>query len=607
MGSRHGERSPRQPRDNKIVNKREHPLSKAADDAPREHTLQNRASRERLRLIARVTGRVVGTEPLDRQARAMAEEVRAIFKTDACMIRLLEGQDLVLLGAAGIPAENLYERIPLECGISQDILRQRRPVFVPDVRTHPIIATLRNRLPGGFEFVSYAGTPLLVGDRVVGMLGIYSVQMREDITDADLDYLQIIGNNISVAVMNDRLYAEVRQQRDQLAAEIAERQRAEQALRESEERYRRVVEDQTEFLVRWKPDGTRTFVNESYCRYFGKTREELIGSNFLLQVAEEDRERVRRKIASMTPTHSVLTDERRVIRPDGRIGWNEWTDRALFDEQGRLVELQSVGRDITERRRLQEELLQARKMESIGTLAGGIAHDFGNVLAVVMGNVSVLQREPGLSERTRELLAGIASAAERGSAFTQQLLAYAGGAARSLTAVDLNAILRTAARLLESARPEGVELGLNLGPDTPEILADTLQIEHVVLNLALNALEASQPPGRVEITTGRQKLEGVAAARLDVIAGEYAFLRVHDQGSGIQKEHMERLLEPFFTTKPMGRGMGLATTRAIVRDHLGQIRIESVPGNGTTVTAWLPAAKAPRHAPAAKRKGRKER
>ena len=168
-GFQNGERSPRQPRDNKIVNKREHPLSKAADDAPREHTLQNRASRERLRLIARVTGRVVGTEPLDRQARAMAEEVRAIFKTDACVIRLLEGQDLVLLGAAGIPAENLYERIPLECGISQDILRSpparfraRRP-HAPDHRdaAEPVAR--------GFEFVCGAGTPLLVGDRPLGI------------------------------------------------------------------------------------------------------------------------------------------------------------------------------------------------------------------------------------------------------------------------------------------------------------------------------------------------------------------------------------------------------------------------------------------------------
>jgi signal transduction histidine kinase len=167
--------------------------------------------------------------------------------------------------------------------------------------------------------------------------------------------------------------------------------------------------------------------------------------------------------------------------------------------------------------------------------------------------------------------------------------------------------VRTALSLLGPTKVDGVDLVLNLRPDTPEILADAVQIEQVILNLTLNALEASPPPGRVDITTGRQKLEGATAARLDVVAGEYAFLRVQDQGTGIREEHMKRLFEPFFTTKPMGRGMGLATTRAIVRDHHGQVRLESVPGEGTTVTAWLPAAKAPKHAPAAKRKGHKER
>lgn len=602
MGSRREQRSVRRPQPDRLVHKSQHPPVNIACGPP-----QSDVSRERLRLIAQATGRVIGSDSLARQAQAMAEEVRAIFHADACVIRLLEGRDLVLLATTGIPARHLSERLPLDHGVSEEILRRHRPLFVPDAKAHPLILALKNRLPRKYQFTSYAGTPLLVNDQAVGILGIFSLQRREDLADTDLDLLQILGNNISVALVNDRLYAEMKQQRDQLAAEIAERQRAEQALRESQERYRRVVEDQTEFLVRWKPDGTRTFVNESYCRYFGKTREELIGSNFMLQVAEEDRERVRRKIASMTPVNAVQTDEHRVILPDGRIGWNEWTDRALFDEQGRLVEFQSVGRDITERKRLQEELLEARKMESIGTLAGGIAHDFGNVLAVVMGNVSVLKRQPGLSPRMHELLSGIASAAERGSVFTQQLLAYAGGAARSLAVVDLNALVRTALSLLGPTKVDGVDLVLNLRPDTPEILADAVQIEQVILNLTLNALEASPPPGRVDITTGRQKLEGATAARLDVVAGEYAFLRVQDQGTGIREEHMKRLFEPFFTTKPMGRGMGLATTRAIVRDHHGQVRLESVPGEGTTVTAWLPAAKAPKHAPAAKRKGHKER
>lgn len=569
-----------------------------------QHTLE--LSRERLKLMARVTGRVIGTEPLARQAQAMAEEVRAIFKADACVIRLLEGNELVLLAAIGVPAKNLHQRIPLDFGITQEIISHRHPVFIPDVKAHPVISAIKNRLPRSYQFTSYAGTPLLLNEQVIGIFGVYSVRKREDITDADLDCLQIIGNNISVAVVNERLYAELRQQRDRLEDEIKERARAEKALRESEERYRRVVEDQTEFLVRWKPDGTRTFVNESYCRYFGYTREELIGTSFMPLVAEEDRERVWSKIASMTPQNPVRTDEHRVVLPDGRIGWNEWSDRAIFDEHGRLTEFQSVGRDISERKRLQDELLQARKMESIGTLAGGIAHDFGNVLAVVMGNVSVLQREPNLSPRARDLLANIARAAERGSAFTRQLLAYAGGAARRLSAVDLNELVRTATDLLQPLKPDEIGIVLKLEPNLPKVMADAVQIEQVIMNLGLNAIEASKPPGQIEVCTGRQVLGEAAAAGLGLPRGEYAFMQVRDQGTGISEEHLERIFEPFFTTKPMGRGMGLATTRSIVRDHHGQIRAGSVPGNGTMVTVWLPTVPNNEQKPITRRKSRKK-
>jgi PAS domain S-box-containing protein len=135
-----------------------------------------------------------------------------------------------------------------------------------------------------------------------------------------------------------------------------QRKRAEEALRESEEKYRRVVEDQTEFIVRWLPDGIRTFVNDSYCRYFGKTRDELIGSSFFPLITEEDRGKVRKRIESLSLENPVSTDEHQVIRPDGSIGWNQWTDRAIFDERGQLIEFQSIGRDITERQNAEEAL-----------------------------------------------------------------------------------------------------------------------------------------------------------------------------------------------------------------------------------------------------------
>ncbi|GMV97480.1 MAG: hypothetical protein AMXMBFR83_18380 [Phycisphaerae bacterium] len=431
-------------------------------------------SRHRLRLIASFSGKIVGDVPLARQAQETAEQVRATFGVDACVVRLLEGDDLVLLAATGIPKRRLHPRVPVDFGISKRIIALRRPIFIPDITKDPDIARAQNRLTPAYHFTSYAGTPLLVKDQVIGIFGIYTIRRMDDFSDADLDYLQIFGNNLSAAILNERLYEEVTRQRDRLEAEVAERARAERALRES-----------------------------------------------------------------------------------------------------------------------QEQLIQARKMESIGTLAGGIAHDFGNVLAVILGNVSVLQRQPGLTPKMRRLLADVATAAERGSAFTQQLLAYAHGQSRPRTLVNLNRLVETVSGLLERLKPPGVVLVLEPADGLPEVLGDGVQIEQVVLNLVLNAIEASGSKGRVEVRTGQQKIGEQEAFRLGRPAGTYVFLQVKDQGSGIDAGARERIFEPFFTTKPMGRGMGLATARAIIDGHQGHISVESTVGEGTTITVYLPVPKSP--------------
>lgn len=548
------------------------------------------ASRERLRLIASFSGKVVGDEPLARQAQETAEQVKATFGVDACIIRLLEGEELVLLAATGVPREMLHPRMPIDWGIAREIISKRRPIFIPDVGRNPATARVRNRMIPAYGFISYAGTPLLVKDHVIGIFGIYTLRRMEDFTDADFDYLQIFGNNLSAAILNERLYAEATRQRDLLEAEIGERRRAEQALRESEDRYRRVVEDLSEFVVRWQPDGTRTFVNESYCRYFGLTREQAIGQSFLPLMTQRDREEKLRQISALAPRGSVNTAEHAVRRGDGGIGWTEWTDRPLFDEHGRLREIQSVGRDITERKRLQEQLAQARKMQSIGTLAGGIAHDFGNVLAVILGNVSLLQRQAGLSPKARELLADVATAAERGSAFTQQLLTYAHGTARQLATFDLNRLTRMVFRLLERIKSDDIEVVQRLAEPLSPVMADEVQIEQVVMNLGMNAIEASRPPAQIEVATGEEDLSPEATEPAGRLPGRYVYLSVRDHGAGMDAAVVERIFEPFFTTKPMGRGMGLATTRAIIDDHKGEIRVESEPGQGTLITVYLPVA-----------------
>lgn len=249
-----------------------------------------------------------------------------------------------------------------------------------------------------------------------------------------------------------------------------------------------------------------------------------------------------------------------------------------------------AGDDISERVRLQDELLKSQKLESIGTLAGGIAHDFNNLLAVVVGQASMQLRDRTLPPRLRETLKDMLHAAERGSAMTQQLLTYARGGWQRPVAVELNPVVESVMQILRRALPPQMEFTLALAEGLTPVLADPSQLEQVVMNLCLNAVQATTPPGRVEVSTEAARLDEKQARQWDVFPGEYAQLRVRDYGKGMDAAVQERIFEPFFTTRTEGRGMGLSATLGIVQSHRGHIQVESVPGKGTTMTVWLPAA-----------------
>ncbi|HLK56434.1 MAG TPA: GAF domain-containing protein, partial [Chthonomonadaceae bacterium] len=185
------------------------------------------ATEERLKLIARVTGVVVGAAPLSVQASDLAEQVRQVFGVDSCIIRILEGEDLVLLASAGIPEINLLPRIPADWGIARDILAQRRAFSVQDITRYMGMRPPTLQIRNPYIFQSYAGAPLCVEDRIVGVIGIYETREVRDFTQADLEQLQIVANHIAVSIVNDQLYQEVERQKRELEAQIAERKQLE--------------------------------------------------------------------------------------------------------------------------------------------------------------------------------------------------------------------------------------------------------------------------------------------------------------------------------------------------------------------------------------------
>jgi signal transduction histidine kinase len=247
-----------------------------------------------------------------------------------------------------------------------------------------------------------------------------------------------------------------------------------------------------------------------------------------------------------------------------------------------------------ERRDLEEQLRRAQKLESLGLLAGGVAHDFNNLLTGIMGNASLVMETAYLDSGVRGMLQDIIRASERAADLTRQLLAYAGKGRFVVQRVDASAVVRDISDLIRSSVPRTVDLSLELHPDLPPLEGDPTQIQQLVMNLILNAVEATgERPGRVRVSTGIRDIgqsEPVTQFRPDPLPpGRYIKIQVSDNGCGMSEAVRAQIFDPFFTTKFTGRGLGLSAALGIVRGHKGAIAVESVEGTGSTFSVLMPA------------------
>ena len=243
-----------------------------------------------------------------------------------------------------------------------------------------------------------------------------------------------------------------------------------------------------------------------------------------------------------------------------------------------------IGRDLRERVRLEEELRQAQRQEALGRMAGGIAHDFNNLLTVIMGYAS-LALEEGLSERLRQNIGEVLSAARRAAAITERLRAFGRRQTLRATVFDLNALAVAMRGTLDKLVEGGVELSYELCQGTLPVRADAAQIEQVLMNLVLNARQAIDGPGRIVVRTGR----GTAKDAAPGDAGPLAKIEIEDTGAGIDPGVLDHIFEPYFTTRSTGTGLGLSMAYGIVRQSEGRIRVASRPGRGSVFTVLLPA------------------
>ncbi len=290
--------------------------------------------------------------------------------------------------------------------------------------------------------------------------------------------------------------------------------------------------------------------------------------------------------------------------PDDRYIIN--TVSPLYDDSGRIVGTIGIAVDVTERRRLEEQLQQAQRLESVGRLAAGIAHDFNNILTVILGNANLARLTAPAS--LQPLLAEIERGARRAAQLTKQLLAFARKSAVYMTAVDVNALVRESVSFLRETIDRRIDITMELAENLPAIQADPTQLHQVLVNLILNARDALTPyiervqqsddigrPLLISVMTDFVHVEQVPPhSFLNASPGDFVRITVHDTGAGMDKNTVEHIFEPFFTTKGPGQGtgLGLASVYGIIAQHQGWINVYSEPGRGTAFRIYLPAAPA---------------
>jgi PAS domain S-box-containing protein len=370
--------------------------------------------------------------------------------------------------------------------------------------------------------------------------------------------------------------------------DVTERRRAELALRESEARFRLMVEgsEQVFFYIHDR-GGCFEYVSPSVRAVLGYGPEELIGQthDWLIPAevsGAEVRERTEGALASGVsgPPYTIVNRHR-----DGRLVTLEVTESPLIDG-GRVVGVQGFARDVTQRRQLEDELRQAQKMEAIGRLAGGVAHDFNNILTVINGSVHVALELAGEHPEMRRLLGDIHTAAERAATLTRQLLAFGRKQVLQPRAVDLNQLILATGRMLKRVIGEDISLAVERDPRVRSTWADPGQVEQVLMNLVVNARDAMPDGGTLRIRTfPTTLLEPPPPVR----PGDFTVLEVSDSGMGIAPDVLPRIFEPFFTTKSTGggTGLGLATVYGVLRQTGGFVTVTSHQGAGATFRAYF--------------------
>lgn len=510
--------------------------------------------------------------------QAIVTRAGNLVGTEHCFVYLKNaaGTEMEMQFQSGIYDRLVHHRIVPGHGVAGRVWSSGEPLHVDDY------SLWEGRLPDADRDTlrAMACVPLKAGEEVVGVLGLVFIEQGVVFNDQQMEVLGQFGELVSLALENARLNEESQR-------ELTERKRAEEHLRKLSV----AVEQSPASIVITDTSGIIEYVNPHFTRLTGYTFDEAVGRNpNILKTGQTGSEEYRQMWETIL-AGGVWHGEFHNRKKNGDLFWEQALIAPIRDNSDGITHFIAIKEDITERKQLEGQLRYAQKMEAIGQLAGGIVHDFNNILTAIVGYASIMQLKLPDDSPMKKYAGQITVTAERGATLTQGLLAYSRKQASNPVVVDLNEIIHRVHQLLIRLISEDIHLEINLDPQVLPVLGDSSQIEQVLMNLSTNARDAMPHGGSIVITTE------AAAIDSDFVLsngfgrpGRYALLTYSDDGEGMDAGIARHIFEPFYTTKELGKGtgLGLSIVYRIIKKHKGYINCHSSADRGTTFQIYLP-------------------
>jgi len=546
--------------------------------------------------IGQATSKILDIEKL---LKTVAGVMEKRLEFDRGMIMLTNKEKTILRYSAGyspnIDEEEILQSMvfhldrPGSKGMFVMAIREQRPFLVNNI--NEIQNTLSQR---SLEFAKRLGSqslicvPIVYEKESMGILAVDNSKNSRRLRQSDMNLLMGVASQLAISIANAMSF---------------------EKLQQSEKNYRELVENANSIILRINTSGKLTFFNEFAQRVFGYSEKEILGKNaenLVLPNHEVRRLSFEDLITSLqTEPERLLVSENESILRSGEKVSIAWTYKPIFDENGQLEEILCIGNDISglkraakEKDELQAQLQRAQKMEAIGTLAGGVAHDLNNILSGIVSYPELLLMDLPETSPLRKPIITIQNSGERAAAIVQDLLTLARRGVEATEVLKLNNVISDYLMSPEHAKLElnhpNLTIEKNLDKNLLNILGSPVHLSKTLMNLISNAAEAMPHGGNIVISTGNRHMDKIKNGFDDIDKGDYAILSVKDTGIGIAPEDVERIFEPFYTKKSMGRsgtGLGMAVVWGTVKDHRGYIDVKSAEGKGTKITLYFPVTR----------------